>query len=59
MNMISSVPLLLQSYNKIKRNKGILTPAAGIPPGEWNKMHIRKKRFLLNTIKSPDGISFK
>lgn len=59
MKLICSIPLLIQSYTKIRKNKGILTAGAGISPGKWKNMPIKAKNFDLNTRTSPDGIQLK
>lgn len=54
---MSSVPLMIQSYQKIRKNKGYMTAGAAISPSTWETMHPKKKRFLLATRSSPDGIN--
>lgn len=55
---MSSVPLLIQSYQKIRKNKGYMTAGAAIPPSQWETMNPIKKRFLSATLRSsPDGIN--
>ena len=55
--LISSVPLLIQSYQKIRKNDGAMTAAAAIPPNTWESMNPLKRKFLLSSTKTPDGIS--
>lgn len=54
---MSSVPLMIQSYQKIRKNKGYMTAGAAISPSSWDTMDPRKKGFLLSTRSSPDRIN--
>lgn len=57
MSLISSIPLLVQAYKKIKKNRGAMTAAAGISSQRWKTFTPFQKKFLSLTKKTPDGIS--
>lgn len=57
MGLVTSVPLMIQAYTKIRKNQGALTRAASMSPAAWDKMNPLKKRYLLGTLSKPDGIS--
>lgn len=57
MGLITSVPLLVQAYTKIRTNRGALTAAAGMSTEQWNNLSTYQKRYLRLTRKTSDGIS--
>ena len=56
-NLICSPELLLQSYKKIRSNKGATTIAAGLPLGVYNNLLPLQRSFLDDTFNFPNGIT--
>jgi retron-type reverse transcriptase len=55
--LVSQVPLLIQAYSKIKKNKGVLTEAAAMSPTVWNELDPEQKAYINATVATPDGIN--
>ena len=56
-NLVGSKPMLMVSYNKVRKNKGAMTKAAEMDPGIYNQLDPEKKSWINKTADTPDGIS--
>jgi retron-type reverse transcriptase len=59
MELVASIPLLVQAYTKIRKNRGAMTAAAGLSAKEWNKLNKKQQIYLNKIFKAPDGMSLK
>jgi len=55
--LVSSLPLLVTAYRKIRGNKGALTLAYTLSDDRYNRTNSWQKSYLNKTFRSPDGIS--
>ena len=56
-NLVTSVPLLMISYAKIKKNTGIMTPAFKMSNEEYNRLNPDQMNLINKLDKGVDGIS--
>ena len=58
LSLVTSVPMLIISYAKIRRNKGALTLGAHLSYKKYQWLNPNQRRFLSRTCNSPDGLSY-
>ena len=55
--LVSSIPMLVTAYKKIKKNKGATTLGYILSNTKYNRLPTRQKTFINKTFHLPDGIS--
>lgn len=56
MSLICSVPVLIISYHKIRKNRGATTLGAMLAFHKLRRLNPSQRRFISSTYRSPDGI---
>lgn len=57
MYLVSSIPMLVTAYRKIRGNKGAMTLGYTLSDMSYNKLSPIQRTFINKTLKAPDGIS--
>ena len=58
MSLVSSVPMLLLAYSKVKRNKGALSIGAPLAHRRIKWLNPFQRRFLSNTCNGSEGLTY-
>lgn len=58
LSLVTSVPMLLLAYAKVKRNKGALTLGAPMAFNKLKGFNPIQRRFISSTSNSPDGLNY-
>lgn len=58
LSLVTSVPMLLLAYSRVKRNKGALSLGAPMAFNRLKNFNPIQRRFMSRTSNSPDGINY-
>ena len=58
MSLVSSIPVLITSYARIRKNKGASTLGAMLSFGSLKSLNTIQRRFLSSTANAPDGLTY-
>jgi hypothetical protein len=59
MGLVSSIPMLITSYARIRKNKGANTLGAMLAFHDLRKMNPLQRRFISSTANAPDGLTYR
>lgn len=56
--LVSSVPMLITSYARIRKNKGATTLGAMLSFHDLKKCNVQQRRYISRTANAPDGLTY-
>ena len=57
LGLVSSKPMLMIAYKKVRKNKGAMTPGHILPDKEYDELEPEQRNLYNKTIEAPDGIT--